>query len=126
VKVLRSRALVLGVAVLLAAALVFAFLASCSRKLPDAKTHVVHIRGMVFEPRTLQISSGDSITWINDDFLMHAVKSTDAKNAWRSKDLQPRESWTQTFTRGGRYFCPYHPPMVGEIIVAEATSAAGH
>lgn len=118
--------MVLGVAVILTAALVFAFLTSCSRKPSDAKTQVVHIRGMVFEPRTVQIAAGDSITWINDDFLMHAVKSTDPKNAWQSKDLQSGESWTRTFTQSGRYLCPYHPPMVGEIVVAETKNAAGH
>ncbi|HEX2853935.1 MAG TPA: hypothetical protein VHO24_11905 [Opitutaceae bacterium] len=123
----RSRPVVLSAVAVLAAALAFALLTSCAKKDPAAKEHVVHIRGMLFQPATLQISRGDSITWINDDILMHAVKSTDPKNPWQSIDLPPRKSWTRTFTQGGPYFCPYHPPMTGEIAIAQTKNlASGH
>ena len=79
---------------------------------------------MTFNPAKLQISPGDSVTWINDDILLHAVKSTDAKNAWQSKDLLPQQSWSKTFNRDCPYICPYHPTMAGAITV-ETTSGAG-
>jgi plastocyanin len=84
------------------------------------KQHVVHIAGMLFKPATLEISAGDSVTWINDDIYLHAVKSTDPNHAWQSKDLKPQDSWTKVFEQGDAYLCPYHPTMTGKIIVGKS------
>jgi plastocyanin len=109
-----------SVAVALAAALFFFSSALLSAENASAKNHVVHIQGMILTPAKLPISPGDSVTWINDDILLHAVKSTDPKNAWQSKDLPPHESWTKTCAEGCLYICPYHPTMSGEIVIADA------
>jgi plastocyanin len=121
----QKRTLFLGVAAAVAAALVLFTSgppSSGARRAPAE--HVVRIRGMLFQPARLQIAAGDSVTWINDDILLHAVKSTDPANPWQSKDLQPRQSWTKTFARSAPYFCPYHPPMTGQIVIVEAKISA--
>ena len=79
--------------------------------------HIIVIQGMAFVPQTLHLVSGDSVTWINRDILMHGAKATAQGDVWQSKDLLPKESWTKTFTRGGTYVCPYHPTMTGELII---------
>lgn len=103
-----------------AAAIAAAFLfttKSTSAQKPEAKQHIVKIAGMVFVPATLHVAPGDSVKWINNDIVNHAMKSTKSGDDWQSKDLPPHESWTRTFTQGATYLCPYHPTMVGEIVV---------
>lgn len=107
----------LSVAVALAAALVLFAIGTVFPGKTLSAEHVVRIRGMTFQPAILEIAAGDSVTWINEDILLHAVKSTDPKNPWQSKDLPPRQSWTKTFSQDAPYFCPYHPPMIGKIVV---------
>ena len=82
----------------------------------EKQTHVIRIEMMAFSPKTLRVAPGDSVTWINHDIVMHAVKSTDRDHAWQSPDLQPKESWTQVVTTPGPYVCPYHPTMTAELV----------
>jgi plastocyanin len=81
----------------------------------EPRTHVVTIRNMQFQPQTLEISPGDSVTWVNEDIYLHAVKSTDPAQPWQSRDLAPHASWTTTLTAAVSYVCPYHPTMIGKI-----------
>src|SRR5687768_16670336 len=37
------------------------------------KRHVVEIRGFEFEPAILQVSAGDTVTWINRDLVPHTA-----------------------------------------------------
>ncbi len=85
---------------------------------------MVKIQGMTFTPQHLQISPGDSVTWTNDDIVPHAVKSTDAKNAWESQLLQAHDSWTKVFNESGSYLCPFHPVMTGDVTLDRATPIA--
>lgn len=102
-----------------AAALVFITHSAVSAEKKEPKKHVVTIQGMVFSPQTLHISRGDTISWVNNDIVPHAVKSTDPKKPWESTMILQKGSWEQVFKEGGPYFCPYHPTMTGEIIVDE-------
>lgn len=114
-----------SVAVALAVALaVFAGTTAGEAGKPASKRHVVHIQGMLFRPAKLEISPGDSVEWINDDVFLHAIKSTDPKKMWQSKDLPPHASWTKRFDAGGSYLCPYHPTMTGEISTGPAHPGA--
>ena len=107
---------------LLSAAALVAALAFAGRRIlvaasVEPTTHVIHAQGMVFRPQSLEISPGDSVTWINDDIVPHAIKSTDPKQPWQSPDLRLHGSWTRQFQTACTYVCPYHPTMTGEIVV---------
>lgn len=88
--------------------------------------HVVHLRGMLFQPSRLQVAPGDTVEWVNDDTFMHAVKASDQEPSWQSKDLPPHASWTMKFTESVKYLCPYHPTMTGEIVVSRETTSSRH
>ena len=113
----RTGIIIASIAVLLTAMLLFGLRSTAKPATAAGETHLVTIQGMKFQPERIEIAPGDSITWVNKDILMHAVKSTDPKNPWQSKDLPPQESWTKTFSEGGAYICPYHPTMTGEVIL---------
>lgn len=85
--------------------------------------HTVEIRDMAFHPAELHVSPGDTVTWINRDFIPHTATAPDS--AWTSPPLALGESW-QMVVRApgvGSYICAFHPSMEARL-VAEVTPSA--
>jgi plastocyanin len=76
--------------------------------------------GNVFEPATVTVSVGDTVTWRNTDDVPHTSTSDDG--AWDSGALAPGEEFSFTFEEAGTYpyFCEFHPGMEGTVVVQEA------
>jgi plastocyanin len=86
---------------------------------------------LVFEPATLTISQGDTVTWQNNKMAPHNVvfdpngvpggKATADKLSHSQLTFSPGESYSSKFTEPGEYtyFCAPHrgAGMVGKIIV---------
>lgn len=95
---------------------------------PAAKTVSVEMRDDLFDPGTLQIDPGDSVTWVNHGRNPHNVVASDG--AFSSKILQPGESFTVSFPRLGSfsYYCSLHGDvgtgMHGQIYVGVAPEYA--
>jgi len=79
-------------------------------------THVIEIRQMKFEPGELKIHSGDKVTWINRDILLHDVTQQPDK-MWSSGPMEAGASWSTTFTESADYYCSIHVVMKGRIVV---------
>lgn len=80
-----------------------------------------------FEPRDLQITTGQTVTWINQGKIHHTITADD--DSFHSAFVEPGKSYSHTFTRPGRY--PYHcvlhgseggVGMSGVIVVVAASS----
>jgi plastocyanin len=80
----------------------------------------IEIRNMHFNPPTLTIAAGTTVTWVNKDENPHTV--TDRGLAFRSAALDTGDKFSYTFASAGEfnYFCTIHPMMVGRIIVRPA------
>ncbi len=76
--------------------------------------------GNVFEPATITISVGDTVTWRNTDNVPHTSTSED--ELWDSGALGAGEEFSFTFEEAGTYayFCEFHPGMEGTVVVQEA------
>ena len=76
----------------------------------------VTITDLAFNPATITIKAGDSVTWTNHDFVDHTA--TDAKGGW-DIDLPAGKSASVTFNVPGTfpYICKVHPNMTGTINV---------
>lgn len=86
---------------------------------------------LVFEPATVTISQGDTVTWQNNKMAPHNVifdpngvpggKATADKLSQAKLTFSPGESYSSTFTEPGEYtyYCAPHrgAGMVGKIIV---------
>ncbi|MGD2106433.1 MAG: plastocyanin/azurin family copper-binding protein [Nitrosopumilaceae archaeon] len=75
-----------------------------------------------YSPEEIQIQTGDSISWPNEDSEQHTVTSgVPGKNdRYFDSDLyNPGQSWTFTFNEPGvfNYYCAIHPWMVGKVTV---------
>ncbi|HEV2109612.1 MAG TPA: cupredoxin domain-containing protein [Thermomicrobiales bacterium] len=77
----------------------------------------VTIRDFAFNPPTLEIPAGTTVTWINEDQAPHTA--TGDQGEFDSGRLDPGQSYSQTFDQPGTYayHCDFHPEMTGTIIV---------
>ena len=77
----------------------------------------VQISNFRFEPQTLEVPAGSSVTWKNGDEEIHAIAAADGSFA--SKGLDTGDAFTQTFAAPGTYAyrCALHPHMTGTIVV---------
>jgi len=83
----------------------------------------VTLSNFKFEPKTLTVPEGTTVTWTNKEGT-HTVKS-DA-DAFGSKTLKAGESFTYEFAKAGKYpyYCGFHGSkgggdMAGVIIVTK-------
>lgn len=83
-----------------------------------ATTHTVRITNFTFEPATLTIAVGDSVTWINEDTAPHTA--TADSGAFDTGNLGRGASATLTFNGAADYpyFCAVHPRMRANLTVA--------
>lgn len=75
----------------------------------------ITIQNFSFNPETLTIKQGDTVTWINQDTTAHIIKS----DTFNSADLGQDDQFQFTFNAKGTfsYTCSIHPYMSGSIIV---------
>lgn len=101
---------------------------------PQKEATVSMTDSLTFEPATVVVEVGGSVTWSNDSDMDHtstankkkaadssSVELPDGASQWNSGFVKPGESFTLTFDRPGtyRYFCIPHEKvgMVGVIEV---------
>lgn len=82
-----------------------------------ATSHTVEIRDMKFHPDELRVRPGDTIVWINRDFIPHTATAPDS--AWTSPPLARDERWSMIAPAAdaGDYLCAFHPVMEARLIV---------
>jgi plastocyanin len=99
----------------LAAILGLSLVASGGGALADDAT--IKIANFTFDPPTLTVKAGTTVTWVNADDIPHLVSEKDGK--FRSSALDTDDKFSQTFSTAGtvEYFCIIHPKMTGKIVV---------
>jgi plastocyanin len=77
----------------------------------------VEIKDFKFEPLTLIINSGTTVTWVNADAEPHNVINDEG--LFRSGGIDTNETYSYTFSNSGIFHltCSLHPRMVATIIV---------
>ena len=97
----------------------------------DTKDVTIHIIGNSYYPKTVEITPGTTVTWINEDVFsylageysgIHNVVSTEGPTTLNSPMLAHAESWSYTFEDEGEYtyICTPHPYMEGKVNVIQA------
>jgi plastocyanin len=82
------------------------------------RVHTVVIDKMKFGPVPAGIRSGDTILWVNRDFLRHSATARDKSF---NLELPPRTSGKTVISHSGTiaFYCIYHPGMTGSLSVAK-------
>jgi plastocyanin len=81
---------------------------------PTGPTAIVVIRARSFDPSTITIKEGTSVTWKNEETIVrHVVHLPDVRQMqlFDSGPLSPMESYTYTFSEKGRF--NYGDPQIG-------------
>ncbi|PWT70699.1 MAG: hypothetical protein C5B59_20055 [Bacteroidetes bacterium] len=78
---------------------------------------VIHMKGSVFSNANIQVSSGTTVMWNNDDMKVHTV--TADNGSFNSGDIQPGASFSFTFKSVGTfaYHDMHNSSMTGMITV---------
>jgi plastocyanin len=76
-----------------------------------------------YSPNPVQVSTGATVTWTNDDSQPHTATSgenTTPDGTFDSGVMAPAATFEHTFTEAGEYpyFCILHPNMVGTVSVS--------
>ena len=83
----------------------------------DVAGSKITIENYEFNPATLTVPAGTSVTWTNRDDDPHTV--TSSENVFASPGLDIDETFSYTFSTPGTYtyHCNLHPHMTGTIVV---------
>lgn len=77
----------------------------------------VRVENFSFNPPTVTVPVGTTVTWTNNDGTLHTV--TSATKVFSSAGLDEGGTFSYTFPSPGTYsyYCKLHPHMTGSIIV---------
>jgi plastocyanin len=83
---------------------------------PVATTEVAMVKSYRFDPKTIEIDAGQTVTWRNEDNFTHTVQV----DGQPDHKVEPGESVSITFDEAGtyHYVCRLHSrDMDGDVIV---------
>ncbi len=85
----------------------------------------VSVIDFAFDPGTITVPAGTTVTWTNNGNRPHTVTADDG--SFDSGRLDPGEQFSQTFAQPGSftYHCGFHPDMQATVVVTPGESAAG-
>jgi plastocyanin len=78
----------------------------------------VSMKDIKFDPATVTIKAGDTVTWVNDDSVGHDVTGDDFESGGPG-EMQNGDTFDHTFEKAGTfdYVCTVHPGMKGTVKV---------
>lgn len=86
--------------------------------------HSISISGMKYNPASLSIQKGDTVTWTNEQGMTHTATAPypvgDPPYTWDTGDIKKGLSKSITFNDSawaGNYGCKYHEQMKGTISI---------
>jgi plastocyanin len=84
---------------------------------PAAGSTEISIENLAYNPPSLEIPAGTTVTWTNRDPLPHTATAN--VGSFNTGQLDLSQSASQTFDTPGTYAygCGFHPDMAGEVIV---------
>jgi plastocyanin len=96
--------------------------ALCAPARSSAAETTVSIVNSHYKPTPVTVSLGDTVTWVNEGFLLHNV--TAANGEFASGTLSGGQRFSMRFTKPGtfEYVCTIHPGMSGKVIVSGQSS----
>jgi plastocyanin len=104
--------------ILIALISLMSFSGSLGQSQPAAKT--IEIKDFSFQPSSISVPVGTSVTWVNHDQASHTITSDDGK--FDSGTMKNGAEFNFTFFQPGTYsyHCNIHPSMNGMVTVTSA------
>jgi plastocyanin len=101
----------------LATALIVMALGLGARSVAAQESAAVSIVDFAFQPASVELATGGTVTWTNTGQAPHTVTADDG--SFDSGTLSPGATFSQTFATAGTftYHCNIHPQMTATVIV---------
>jgi plastocyanin len=101
----------------LATALIVVALGLGARSVAAQESAAVSIVDFAFQPASVELATGGTVTWTNTGQAPHTVTADDG--SFDSGTLSPGATFSQTFATAGTftYHCNIHPQMTATVIV---------
>jgi plastocyanin len=116
---MKTKIFYSGVLAILLTAIVFI---SCSKSYSSGNNNPpaaasVSIKNMVFNPVSLSVTAGATVTWTNSDTTIHTVTADDA--SFNSGNIAIGATYSKVFNSAGTfsYHDALHPETTGKIVV---------
>ena len=84
-----------------------------------AQGTAVGIEDFEFQPDSLEVRAGRTVTWTNADRALHTVTPTGVPSFDGSDEIVQGATFSATFSEPGTYAyaCAIHPTMTGQVVV---------
>jgi plastocyanin len=116
---MKAKMFYSGVLAILLTAVVFI---SCSKSYSSPNNNPpaaasVSIRNMAFNPASLSVTAGATVTWTNSDTTIHTVTADDASS--NSGNIAIGATYSKVFNSAGTfsYHDALHPEATGKVVV---------
>jgi plastocyanin len=75
------------------------------------------MKNLAFDPATVTIKAGESVTWTNQDSMNHTVVGDNGE--FKSSELANGATFSFKFDKAGTYayHCSIHPSMKATVVV---------
>ena len=120
---MKTKIFYSGALVILLAAILFM---SCKKSYSSGNNNApaaaaVSIKNMAFNPGSLPVTAGATVTWTNSDTTIHTVTADDG--SFNSGNIAVGATYSRAFSSAGTfsYHCTIHPEMTGKVVVTAAT-----
>ncbi len=80
----------------------------------------VDIVNFAFNPVTIEVKVGDTVTWTNSDAASHTVTQKPSGSGFQSGTMKQGDTFSYTFDTAGTfdYYCEFHAGMTGQVVVS--------
>lgn len=87
----------------------------------------VEMKDIAFQPETIKVRTGETITWVNRDAVQHDVVNVKEGEEPRSELFNEGQTYEWTPTEAGtvEYLCTVHPNMKGTVEVTDDAAEGG-
>jgi plastocyanin len=91
----------------------------------SSNSPTVHMKNSAFSSASLQVATGTTVIWNNDDMIVHTVTADDG--SFSSSDIQPGGTFSWTFKSTGTfaYHDKHNTAMTGIVTVVSTGSGGG-
>jgi plastocyanin len=89
----------------------------------------VWIQSYAFNPTTITVDVGTTITWTNKDGVAHTITpDAGVSEVFGSGTINPSGTFSHMFSTAGSftYHCSIHPAMTATVIVKEVVATPGY
>jgi plastocyanin len=123
---MKTKTFYSGVLAMLLAAIVFISCSKSNNSSSAPTTASVSIKNMAFNPGSLSVTTGATVTWTNSDTTLHTVTADDG--SFTSGNIAIGATYSRVFNTAGTfsYHCILHPEMTGKVVVTASTSGGGY